>query len=131
MIYEFSFGNFKSFKNINSLNLTSAKINDLDNRGTIQDHNSLLKCKAIYGANASGKSNIIIAIITFLRIIVLSVKNNEEIESVDNFRLCTETENQPTFFQLIFQLENITYRYGFEATDKKITSEWLYGKLNI
>ncbi|MBT3209003.1 MAG: ATP-binding protein [Bacteroidetes bacterium] len=131
MIYEFSFGNFKSFKNINSLNLTSAKINDLDNRGTIQDHNSLLKCKAIYGANASGKSNIIIAITTFLRIIVLSVKNNEEIESVDNFRLCTETENQPTFFQLIFQLENITYRYGFEATDKKITSEWLYGKLNI
>ena len=112
MIYEFSFGNFKSFKNINSLNLTSAKINDLDNRGTIQDHNSLLKCKAIYGANASGKSNIIIAITTFLRIIVLSVKNNEEIESVDNFRLCTETENQPTFFQKLLAKYPAVFRWN-------------------
>lgn len=130
MIQEFSFANFKSFKDINSLNMTSAKIDDLDNKGVTNDSKPLLKSKAIYGANASGKSNMVKALVVFLRIIDSSVKNNEIIDLIDNYRLSTETENEPTFFQLIFKLDDIIYRYGFEATDEKITSEWLYGKLN-
>ena len=130
MIQEFNFANFKSFKDINSLNMTSAKIDDLDNKGVINNSKPLLKSKAIYGANASGKSNMVKALVVFLRIIDSSVKNNEIIDLIDNFRLSTDTESQPTFFQLIFKLNDTTYRYGFEATDEKITSEWLYGKLN-
>lgn len=130
MIQEFSFGNFKSFKDINSLNMTAAKIDDLNNKGITNDNKPLLKSKAIYGANASGKSNMVKALVAFLRIINSSVKNNKIINLIENYRLSTETENQPTFFQLIFQFDDIIYRYGFEATNEKITSEWLYGKLN-
>lgn len=130
MIQEFSFANFKSFKDINSLNMTAAKIDDLDNKGVTDDDKPLLKSKAIYGANASGKSNMVKALVVFLRIINSSVKNSEIINLIDNFRLSTETEDEPTFFQLIFKLDDVIYRYGFEATNEKITSEWLYGKLN-
>ncbi|MEA3451999.1 MAG: AAA family ATPase, partial [Bacteroidota bacterium] len=123
MIQEFSFGNFKSFKDINSLNMTAAKIDDLNNKGITNDNKPLLKSKAIYGANASGKSNMVKALVAFLRIINSSVKNNKIINLIENYRLSTETENQPTFFQLIFQFDDIIYRYGFEATNEKITSE--------
>lgn len=61
MIEDFSFGNFWSFKDIQSLNMSAAKIKsknaelDLKNVFSINGELSLLKTKAIYGANASGK----------------------------------------------------------------------------
>ena len=84
-LQEFSFGNFKSFKDIQTLNLSSAKIKsknpEIDTLNVIKGRNventSFLKSKAIYGANASGKSNIIKAIVTFIRIIRTSVKNED------------------------------------------------------
>lgn len=137
MIEEFSFGNFWSFKEINSLNLTAAKIKSksavLDSANTIPVNNqlSLLKSKAIFGANASGKSNVIRALVTFLKIVRHSVKEEEVLSLINSFRLSTETEDEPTFFQLIFRYENIKYRYGFETTDEKINSEWLFATPNV
>ncbi|WP_026838888.1 AAA family ATPase [Gillisia sp. JM1] len=135
-IQEFSFGNFKSFKDIQTLNLSSAKIKskyqDIDIQNVIAGKNnediSFLKSKAIYGANASGKSNIIKAFVTFIRIVKTSVKDEKILHLVDSFRLSTETENQPSFFQIIFWFKNTKYRYGFELDDENITAEWLYGK---
>jgi len=135
-IQEFSFGNFKSFKDIQTLNLSAAKIKskkeDIDINNVIKGNNnenvSFLKSKAIYGANASGKSNIIKAFVAFIKIIRTSVKDEKVLNLTESFRLSTETENQPTFFQIIFWDENIKYRYGFEADNEKITAEWLYGK---
>jgi AAA15 family ATPase/GTPase len=135
-IQEFSFGNFRSFKNINTLNLSSAKIKskheDIDNKNVIKGKNaenvSFLKSKAIYGANASGKSNVIKAFVSFFRIIKDSVKDDTVLAIIDSFRLSTETENEPSFFQIIFWEKEVKYRYGFELDDEKIHAEWLYGK---
>jgi len=135
-IQEFSFGNFKSFKDIQTLNLSAAKIKskreDIDQNNVIKGNNnegvSFLKSKAIYGANASGKSNIITALIAFFVIVKTSVKDEKILNLVESFRLSTETENEPTFFQIIFWHQNIKYRYGFEADNKNIIAEWLYGK---
>ncbi len=135
-IQEFSFGNFKSFKDIQTLNLAAAKIKsknkDIDQNNIIQGNNkesvSFLKSKAIYGANASGKSNIVKAFMAFIRIVKTSLKDDEALSIIESFKLSTETENEPTFFQIIFWHENTKYRYGFEADDKNITAEWLYGK---
>lgn len=135
-LQEFSFGNFRSFKDINTLNLSAAKIKSkyksIDINNVINDENieniSFLKSKAIYGANASGKSNIIKAFVAFLRIIKNSVKDDKVLNMIDSFRLSTETENEPSFFQIIFWDKNVKYRYGFELNDKNILSEWLYGK---
>jgi len=135
-LQEFSFGNFRSFKEIQTLNLATAKIKskheivDANNIiiGENIENTSFLKSKAIYGANASGKSNIIKAFVTFIRIVKNSVKDEKVLNLIDSFRLSTETENEPSFFQIIFWEKNVKYRYGFELTDKEIISEWLYGK---
>lgn len=135
-IQEFSFGNFKSFKDIQTLNLSAAKIKskkqNIDRSNVIEGHNSedisFLKSKAIYGANASGKSNIIKAFVSFIRIVRTSVKDEKVLSLIQPFRLSTETENEPTFFQIIFWHKNVKYRYGFEANEENITAEWLYGK---
>jgi len=136
MIEEFSFGNFWSFKDIQTLNMTAAKIksknSQLDeiNVFPINKDTSLLKAKAIYGANASGKSNVTRALVSFIRIIKDSVKEEKALSLIDSFQLSTETENKPTFFQLIFRIGKTRYRYGFEADEKSIKSEWLFSTPN-
>ena len=134
MIIEFSFGNFKSFKSIQTLNMTAANISskfkevDKNNLLGVSDKLSLLKSKVIYGANASGKSNLIEALVAFIAIVNSSVKDEKILEQrIEPFRLSTETEKKPTFFQMLLILEGVFYRYGFEATNKTITSEWLFG----
>ena len=130
-IQEFSFGNFRSFKDIQTLNLTASKIKskyakiDEDNVMTENGQN-FLKSKAIYGANAGGKSNVIKAFVTFIRIVRDSVKDDKVTELVDPFRLSTETEEEPSFFQLVFWHDDIKYRYGFELDSEIIHAEWLY-----
>ncbi len=137
IIQEFSFGNFRSFKELQTLNMSAAKIKSKYNR--IDETNviaikeckgvSFLKTKAIYGANSSGKSNIIKALVTFIRIIKNSVKDEGVLEFIESFQFSTETENEPSFFQLIFWIDNVRYRYGFEADAKRIHSEWLFARL--
>lgn len=132
MIEEFSFGNFWSFKDIQTLNMTAAKIKsknallDTNNVFPVNKELSLIKSKAIYGANASGKSNVVKALVTFIRIIRDSAKEEQALNLIDSFQLSTETNLQPTFFQLIFRVGKKRYRYGFEADDKSIKSEWLF-----
>nr|WP_294900489.1 ATP-binding protein [uncultured Pedobacter sp.] len=132
MIEEFSFGNFWSFKDIQTLNMTAAKIKsknvslDTNNVFPLNKELSLIKSKAIYGANASGKSNVVKALVTFIRIIRDSAKEEKALSLIDSFQLSTETTSQPTFFQLIFRVGKTRYRYGFETDDKSIKSEWLF-----
>jgi hypothetical protein len=112
--------------------MTASKINELTGNNIIalNEKQSLLKSKAIYGANASGKSNIVKALVSFIRIIKNSVKDEKILELIESFKLSVDTENEPSFFQLIFEMNKIQYRYGFEATDKEIRSEWLFGVPN-
>lgn len=137
MIEEFSFGNSLSFKDIQTLNMTAAKIKsnnailDKQNVIPIEQELSLLKAKAIYGANASGKSNVIKGLGTFIRIVKDSVKEEKSLTLIDSFQLSTETIGEPTFFQLIFRIDNVKYRYGFEADEKAIKSEWLFSTPNV
>ena len=132
MIEEFNFGNFWSFKNEQTLNMTAAKIKSnnslLDSKNVMEvdEKISLIKSKAIYGANASGKSNIIKALVTFIRIISNSVKDDNALNFLEPFKLSLETSKQPTFFQLVFRIKNARYRYGFEADGNSIKSEWLF-----
>jgi AAA15 family ATPase/GTPase len=137
MIEEFSFGNFRSIKDIQTLNMTAAKIKsinpilDIDNLIPINNKLSLLKSKAIYGANASGKSNVVRALVAFIRITETSVSNETVLSLIDSFKLSSETENEPTFFQLIFRYKEIRYRYGFECNNQEIKSEWLFATPNL
>jgi AAA15 family ATPase/GTPase len=88
----------------------------------------LLTSAAIYGANASGKSNLIAAILFMRKNILFSAKDTQISEKidVDIFRLGTDWESKPSYFELVFLMDGKRYRYGFEVTSDRIVSEWLY-----
>ncbi len=89
MIVDFSVGNFRSIKDVESVNMTAANIvskyKEVDERNLVAFNNkwTLLKSKAMYGANASGKSNMIKAIVAFISIINDSVKDEHDIDKMD------------------------------------------------
>lgn len=87
----------------------------------------MLRSAVIYGANASGKSNVLKAMSAMRRIVTTSAERSSTAEiDVEPFLLSTETENAPSYFEVVFMLKGIRYRYGFEADREAIISEWLY-----
>ncbi|ARV58040.1 abortive infection protein [Nostocales cyanobacterium HT-58-2] len=134
MLLEFSVGNYKSFKDVVTFSMIAAKISakdktiDYDNTFKVNDDLKVLKSAAIYGANASGKSNMSAAT-GFMRWLVLNsskeTQAKEEI-NVEAFRLSTDTEKKPSYFEIIFILDNERFRYGFEVDRQQVVSEWLF-----
>jgi hypothetical protein len=107
-----------------------AKDKDIDKNNVFAVDNELqlLKSAAIYGANASGKSNLAMALSFMKWFIINSSKETQSTEkiNVESFRLSTETESEPSFFEIVFLLEGKQHRYGFEANQNKVVSEWLF-----
>jgi uncharacterized protein len=134
MLIEFSVGNYRSFKERVTLSMVAAKIKsqperlDADNVFRVDDDLTLLKSAAIYGANASGKSNLIAAL-GFMRQFVLNSSRDSQVGErigVEPFLLNTETVGQPSHFEIVFLLDGIIHRYGFEVTAERVVAEWLY-----
>jgi AAA15 family ATPase/GTPase len=100
-------------------------------RFQITNH-SLLNSAVIYGANASGKSNLLKAM-SFMRHIVINTANITQLSDElphEPFILNTETENASSYFEVIIFIKNSKYRYGFEADSNTIYAEWLYKEHN-
>ncbi len=138
MLIEFSVGNYLSIKEAITFNmLASNAVKELESSSEGVNNvfwdkskkNKYLKSAVVYGANGSGKSNLLSAI-GFYRRFILSSSNDrqadDEIMTIP-FLLSTETENKPSSFEMVFVIDAIRFRYGFEATKKIITAEWLFG----
>ncbi|MHC5764124.1 MAG: AAA family ATPase [Nostoc sp.] len=106
-----------------------AKEKELDDNNVfaVDNHLKLLKSAAIYGANASGKSNLAKALSFMKWFMINSSKETQSTEKigVEPFELSTETEALPSFFEIVFLLNGTKYKYGFEANQKRVISEWL------
>ncbi len=134
MLIEFSVGNYRSFKDKVTFSMVAANLSakdkklDENNIFAVDDDLNLLKSAAIYGANASGKSNIAKALDFMKDFIINSSKETQSTDeiNVENFRLSTETEDKPSFFELVFLLNGQRYRYGFEVDQSRVISEWLF-----
>lgn len=89
----------------------------------------LLKYSSIYGANASGKSNLIKAISFSKECITKGIKNSRSSEKY--CKLSKKYRNEESYFDFEILINNHTYSYGFNAllSDSSVTGEWLY-KLN-
>lgn len=88
----------------------------------------LLKSLGIYGANSSGKSNLVKAF-SFMRLFVInSFKESQSNEQIpfQPFKLTTDDKNKPSTFELIFLIDDVRYRYGFSITSQSVESEWLF-----
>lgn len=135
MFLQFSIKNFRTFKDKATLSLIASNydkdIRELDNIYQDDKFNlRILKSAVIYGANASGKSKFIDAFEFMRRFVIKSSKDSQKFEkiAVEPFRLNNESEKQPTEFEVIFTFKGVLYRYGFEANNREIVSEWLYYK---
>ena len=133
MLIEFSVRNFRSFKDRITLSLEATALTSRDKE---LDENTifaaaglrLLTSTAIYGANASGKSNLVLAL-DFMRTFMLqSSKDTQAGEPIrtEPFALSLDTRDQPTEYELIFIVGGRQYRYGFEVSTIRVEREWLY-----
>jgi AAA15 family ATPase/GTPase len=134
MIIEFSVKNYRSIKELQTLSMVAAPIKskypDLDQNNIIpvSDKLSLLKSVAIYGANGSGKSNLVKALITMFIFIDKSFQDDEVGKRIiEPFAFDKYSFLEPTFFQLLFICDQVKYRYGFEVRQNTVISEWLFG----
>lgn len=127
MLLQFSVNNFRSIKDTVTFSMNTAS-NEASKHSFQARDCLLLNSAVIYGANASGKSNVLKAM-SFMRNLVL---NKPKItQSTDDlphqpFRLNTETEQASSYFEIVFFLEDVKYRYGFEADSTTVYAEWLY-----
>jgi AAA15 family ATPase/GTPase len=127
MLIQFTVGNFLSFNDRKTLNLEAKGISELKKNVITYNNVKLLRSAVIYGANSSGKSNFIKALDRMREVVLSSVKLNDSDElAYSPFLLSTESENQPTFFEIVFWQDEIKYRYGFEYNLTNIVNEWLF-----
>ncbi|HQU58836.1 MAG TPA: ATP-binding protein [Saprospiraceae bacterium] len=127
MLIEFSVGNFLSFKETVTFSLEAAAISEFPENTFEQGRYRLLKSAVVYGANSSGKSNLMRAISVMRQIVKssASMSSTDELDVVP-FLLSTETQDRPCFFEVLFLIDGIRYRYGFELTRAAVATEWLY-----
>lgn len=127
MLLEFTIGNYLSFKEQVTLSMEAASITDYPENTFAAGKHTLLKSVVVYGANASGKSNLLQALSEMRHIVRSSVRMTSTDEfGVMPFMLNTETVNKPSFFEALFLIEGVRYRYGFELSPEKVHTEWLY-----
>lgn len=86
----------------------------------------LLRSAVVYGANASGKSNLLRAIEFFIDTITLSSPTGSAIGSYSPFVLDQKSPGEPTLLEAIFVIDSVVYRYGFELQQKAVVAEWLF-----
>ena len=127
MLIRFSFKNFKSFKNENCLDMEATSLKEHEYNVAKIDNGEYLKVSAIYGANASGKTNVLQAFDYMKKRILVSddSKKNSPIdeENVYSFMI----NNDPIALEVEILAKNI-YKYGFEVLKDTIISEWLFEK---
>ncbi|WP_077920790.1 ATP/GTP-binding protein [Spirosoma sp. 209] len=127
MLVEFSVANFLSIKERQTLRMDASGISEFPERVFEAGRQKLLRSAAIYGANASGKSNLLKAIGDMVSILRTSAQRQSTDEIVvQPFLLNTETAKQPSYFEVVFLIEQSQFRYGFEVDANAVKAEWLF-----
>lgn len=128
MLVEFKVANFRSFREEQTLSLVASKDEKLPGNLIPAGRFNLLKSAALYGANASGKSNLFKAMAffsEFVRSSATKMNQGDAIEDISPFRLDTESRTRPTMMEASFLVDGTLYRYGFSATRQRVFDEWL------
>ena len=130
MVLDISLTNFFSISETITLDLQAANLQSKEARALadnviVADGERVLKTVAIYGANASGKSNVMKAIHTCIGMILNSHNYNE------GDRFCFKpfkfaANDVPSEFEIRFIMDGVEYEYGFSCTPSEIITEKLY-----
>lgn len=128
MLLQFSVENYRSFKDNTVFSLEGSADKELPGNFTKIGNDKVLKVAAIYGANASGKSNFIKALEAGISIVRNSNKRDPDvpISEIIPFLFKENAASEPTSFEFVFIQNSTKYVYGFSATRNRIVSEYLY-----
>lgn len=129
MLIEFRVENFRSFKDEQKLSMVASggyKETLPENR-TDAGKLKLVRGAAIYGPNASGKSNLVAAIEAMQDWVVTSASQDaEKRRKLIPFLLDENCSQEPTSFEATFIHEKVRYQYGFSVLGNRIWKEWLF-----
>jgi len=134
MLVEFSVQNYASFNSSQTLsmlasnttkeNFNKTNIIPVDKFGI----ENLVKSAAVFGANASGKSNLISSLYTLRKIVLdsLTTAESDNLGLVLPFLIKENVFDKPSEFEISFLHKGNLYRYGISVLKGKIDEEWLY-----
>ena len=126
-LLRFTIENFRSIAERKSIVLIpDSHVEELAENVAVQGEHRYFRTAAIYGANSSGKSNVVLGLAMMKHLVDSSVKmNNGEALTYDPFALNAEKAQSPTLYELDFLTGGEHYRYGFSHTAQNICEEWL------
>ena len=131
MLVEFSTRNFRSLRDEQTLSLLSnADRSHLETHTVdtgIRSVPRLNRSSVIYGANASGKSNLIFALMTMRNLVLhsTSMLDAARAEQYTPYRLERSSATEPTEFEISVLLDGTRYQYGFTYDAQRVRDEWL------
>jgi hypothetical protein len=134
MFIEFYVANFRSIRERQTLSMVASPTDKLLPENVIDvslpglSKTKLLKSAVLYGANASGKSNVLKAlhfVDWFVQNSARSIKPDGATKA-EPFRLDLEGRDKPSEFEITFVTEGIRYQFGFALDAKRVYEEWLY-----
>ncbi len=134
MLVDFSVENFRSINSPVTFSMERIKLlreRALDCGNIIKTgkkNPELLKSGAIYGANASGKSNLLKAFAYMKHLVSTSAKESQKGDPIpyEPFAFSKDSKVNPSLFEVRFFINEKLYRYGFKTTKEKILAEWLF-----
>ena len=127
MLLEFTVGNYRSFYKKRTLSMIAEALKEepMGNVAHTGRYN-VLKTAAVYGANSSGKSNLLIAMQTMCVCVLTSVRLNDNERLPYEPFLLLKNNHGFTYFEVVFTLDDSLFRYGFTYDANHIDNEWLF-----
>lgn len=135
MLIEFSVKNFRSIKERVTFSMVAAQEDEsLPDNLTSQvlaNGDRLLRSAVIYGANASGKSNVLLAFGFLVRFVLneFGIEKGRGIP-VAPFKLDADSVISPSEFEVFFEYKGVEYQYGFSVDGYRVYEEFLYNYID-
>ena len=137
MLIQFNFKNYKSFRDETSLDLSATKMKEFESSVVTIGGEKILPVAAVYGANASGKSNVYSAFEFMTAYVKKSFFYGDDDKTFADarptpFLFDSRARNAESMFEVYFTIPGEsaekTYNYGFCIDETGITEEWLNTK---
>ena len=129
MLLDFTVGNFRSFYEKKTFSMLAQSLKEEPKENVAKELSyNILKTMAVYGANSSGKSNLVNAIQRMKDVVTSSVKLNPQDKLPYEPFLLIKDNSEPSFFEVSFLKDDFCYRYGFSYNKTDIVEEWLFRK---
>jgi AAA15 family ATPase/GTPase len=130
MLIEFRVENHRSLRDEQVLTMEAGRVGDQTDprpRQVSGYAEKLLTVAGLYGANASGKSNVLASLASMREAVLLSHRSWAPDKGVPREPFAWGSKRkEPSLFEVMMMIEGVRYQYGFLASDESFLEEWLY-----